>query len=364
MKNRIDPFNEWIYLIENRISILLFSMIIGLAMLGISMILVAPSFKAAYHGLQYSLLSNDPLGFTIPNALQYRILPSLIGYFLFLRGELFFIVPLIFAWLFILSVYWVYRKKNFSPVHSILMAGLISFSCTIFIQLLAPGYTDVIFYFFIFLSFSFIHKPLLSAIFYSLALLTHESCLFLFPALILYSDYINKGGWIFLLKFIGLLILALLPLMLYRHWVSQHIAVEYDLEFYFSEKNIQFTRDKVLPHLSGGLFWTFKLFWIIPLIVIWKLLADKNYKLIVVLFTIFFCVSAQLFIAFDISRMLCLSFPIILISAEKIHEYWSEKSFTRFLFLVMVINFFIPSNFMSADGLIPMPSLQEVLLQK
>ena len=57
------------------------------------MLYITPRFEAAYHGLQYALLSNDPFDFTTPNALRYRILPSLIGYVTFLRGDIFFIIP-------------------------------------------------------------------------------------------------------------------------------------------------------------------------------------------------------------------------------------------------------------------------------
>ena len=95
----IQKTNIFCLRLEDRFNLLLTSAIIGVVFLCFDMLYITPSFEAAYHGLQYSILSNDPFNFTEPNALRYRILPSFIGYVTGLRGQLFFIVPLIFAFL-------------------------------------------------------------------------------------------------------------------------------------------------------------------------------------------------------------------------------------------------------------------------
>ncbi|MBA3972341.1 MAG: hypothetical protein H0X46_09405 [Bacteroidetes bacterium] len=329
-------------------------MIIGSIILVFDMIYITPRFEAAYHGLQYSLLSNDPFDFTSPNPIRYRILPSLLGYLSFLRGDLFFIIPLIFALLLVSSIYWVYRKKEFSPVDSVLFTGLIAFSCTIYIQLVAPGYTDAVFYFFIFLSFSFVRNLYLSACFFCLALLTHESSLFMLPGLLLYAMYINGSSAVTFIKYIAAYIIALVPLLLYRYWVNQHIAVEFDLDLYFSEKNIDFAVSKMLPLLPAGLFYAFKLFWIFPLYALYISWKNKEYNFILLLMSIIVCNVLQVIIAFDITRMLCLGFPAILLGAEKVKSYWSKGKFTRFTMSLTAINFLVFQYVINSSGIDPL----------
>jgi hypothetical protein len=354
MELLIKNINEFCLKLENRRGLIVTSLMLGIIILGFDMIYITPKFEAAYHGLQYSILSNNPFDFATPNALRYRILPSLIGYLTFLRGNLFFLVPLIFALLFISSVYFIHRKKEYCPVDSLLFTGFIAFSCTIYIQLAAPGYTDAVFYFFLFLSFAFVRNILLSALFFSLALLTHESCLFMLPGLLLYAKHKNDVSGIKFVKTIFAYSIAIVPLLLYRYWVSIHTAVEYDLGFYFSEKNIHFAITRVLPLFPAGLFYAFKLFWFFPIYVLYKTWKNKEYDFFRVIALILLCNILQLIIAFDITRMLCLGFPAILLSAEKLKSYWSPQRFTRFVLGLTLINFLIIQYFISCDGIVPM----------
>lgn len=330
------------------------SVIIAAILLGIDLIYITPQFEMAYHGLQYSTLSEAPFDFTRSNSLQYRIFPSFLGYLFFLRGDLFFILPLFFAWLFIATMYFIYRRRAYSPSEALLTTSTIAFSCTLFIQLASPGYTDVIFYYFIFLSFLFIRNILYSSLFYCFALLTHESCLFLMPGLLLYSGYINGQNKLTFLKYAFAYSIAIIPLFVYRYWVSAHITVEYDLSFYFSKKNILFTLEKVIPLLPAGAFYTFKLFWFFPIIILYKLWSKKEKVLFYTILVILIGDFAQLIIAFDITRMLCLGFPAIIISAERLREEWGTLKFTRFVFGLVLFNFLILQYFMSCDRLNPL----------
>jgi hypothetical protein len=270
MSKIIEKINHFCFYLESRFGVIFAGVILGLIIIGFDMLYITPKFVATYHGLSYSNLSNNSFDFSYSNPLRYRILPSLIGYITFLRGDWFFIVPLIFTVIFSSSIYIVYRKKNYSPIDSLLFTGLLAFSCTVYIQLVAPGYTDVIFYFFIFISFSFIEKIYLSALFFSLALLSHESSIFLLPGLLLYSNYINKGDKFKFLQCLVVLIIATFPLLLYRKWVSNHINVEYNLNFYFSTKNIVFSVKNALALLPAGAFYAFKLFWFFPIYILYK----------------------------------------------------------------------------------------------
>lgn len=359
----IKKTDQFCSFLEKRTGLVLTSFILAAIILLLGMLYITPKFEAAYHGLQYALLSNNPFDFATPNPLRYRILPSLIGYVTGLRGDLFFIVPLLFALLFIASLYWVYRKKKYSTVDALLFTGLISFSCTLYIQLAAPGYTDVVFYFFMFLSFASVRKIWLSALFFMLALLTHESCLFLLPGLILYAAYVNSDRKSPFVKYTLAYLLALIPLLLYRYWVKSHAPVEYDLGFYFSAKNIGFSLTKVLPLFPAGAFFAFKLFWFFPVYALYVSYRSRDYRFMLIIVCILVCDALQLVIAFDITRMLCLGFPAILIAAEKTKATWDAAKFTRFAFILTILNFFIIQYFMTCDGIVPMlPSPYTFLL--
>ncbi len=353
MNKLINKINTFCFSLENRLGLLASCLIIGLIILGFDMLYITPKFELAYHWLQYSILSNNPFDFTTTIFVRYRILPSFLGYITFLRGNLFVVVPLIFSLLFISAVYYMYRKKKYVPVDALLFTGLIAFSCTLYIQLTAPGYTDTAFYFFIFLSFAFISNVFKSALFFALALLTHESCLFLLPGLLFYAYYVSfyKKD---ILKYLLAYSISIIPLLLYRNWVSGHVHVEFDLDFYFSEKNIHFAMKRVLPLIPAGAFYAFKLFWFFPIYAMYKSWQRKEYKFIILISIILICNFAQLAIAFDITRMLCLGFPAILLSAEKIKTSWSSSRFTKFALGLTLINFLILQNYVSADGLIPM----------
>lgn len=356
-----EKVNTFCYKLEERFTLNGSGAIVGLLLILLGCIYVTPHFEAAYHGLQYSLLSNHPFDFTQPNALQNRVLPSLIGYVFHLRGDLFFIVPLAFAWLFMSTLYIHYRKKVSQPIDALLFSGIIAFSCTLYIQLISPGYTDAVFYYFIFLSFASIRKLYLSVLFYSLALLTHESSLFLLPGLLMYSYYTNRPELIQKFKIFIAYLLAILPLFIYRYWVANHVDVEYDIGFYFSKKNIIFSLQRVLPLFPAGAFYAFKLFWFVPIYVFYKTLKNREYSLFFLLLTMLLASFSQLVIAFDISRMLCLAFPVFLISAEKLRDYWSESKFRHFLIVLTVLNFFVLQYHMSCDRLNPMLPLPYTL---
>ncbi len=354
INNGIERINRFFIFLETRSNLIITSFVIGFIFLGLDMLYVTPKFEAAYHGLQYSILSNNPFDFSYVNPLRYRILPSLIGYLIFLRGNMFFIVPLIFALLFISSVYWIYRRKKYSPLDAILFTGLIAFSCTLYIQLVAPGYTDSIFYFFLFLSFAFVKDIIWCGVFFALAMLTHESSIFLLPGLLLYSGYIHNGNKSATLKQFFMLLIAIIPLLIYRYWVSKQITVEYDLNFYFSKKNILFSLKKAIPLMPAGAFYAFKLFWLFPIYTLCKTWKKREFKFFTIIIVIIIFDFIQLIIAFDITRMLCLGFPAILLSAEKIKEEWQSEKFTHFVLGLTILNFFIFQYFMSSDGLIPM----------
>lgn len=351
MRNRVSHF---LVELEKQVGILVFSLILGVVLMALAMLVVMPRFQLAYHGLQFGLLSNAPFDFSTPNAVRYRILPVLIGYLTFLRGRRFLLVPLIFAVLLIASIYRVYRRRGFGQLEALGMSGLFTFSSTLFIQLVGPGYTDAVLYFFIFLSFAFARKQYLSALFFCLALLTHESSLFMLIPLVLYAGYLNQSGLQTMLRQLGIMALATVPLLIYRYVVSTYTPVTFDLSFYFSAENIENCLSVVLPRIPLGFFLVFKSYWVILGIVIWKAFQRKEYQFVGIILLILLFDLFQLIIAFDVTRMLCLGFPALLIAAEKLRDYWPDRQFKWLVFFLILLNILSPQYFMTKDGPVAM----------
>jgi hypothetical protein len=241
---------------------------------------------------------------------------------------------------------------NYTPLESINMAAFICFSCTIFIPVSAPGYTDSITYYFLFLSFIKVRKPYLSATLFGFALLNHESALFILPALILYSNYKNNKNLICFSRATLFYAVALLPYLAYRYYVSIHSAVEYNLSFYFSKETIRNGITLLLPVFLPGLFFAFKLFWVFPVFTIIKGLISKAYALVSIILVIIICCICQLILAYDTTRLLCLIFPAILLSAEYLRETIGTKRFEVLSFILIILNFFVYQYIATSDRLV------------
>jgi len=53
-------------------------------------------------------------------------------------------------------------------------------------------------------------------------------------------------------------------------------------------------------------------------------------------------------IAYDISRLMCLAFPMILAGAEIMREKWGKEVFQRRLWLIILVNLFVPTYLIGA----------------
>ncbi len=333
--------------LESKISLLFCSLIIGLLFLGLAMLYGQPQFNSIYHGSVFARMSTAPFDFTQNYALQNRILGPLLGYLLFLRGDLFFLLPMLFSVLLLTAIYYFQRKNDCSPLLAILYVSIIAFSALVLIPLFSPGYTDSISFFFIVLAFQFAQKsPQKSAIFYALALLNHENCAFLFPALLLYSMSFKTTYFSTLLTYFC----ALLPLMAFRIWIASEIEPEYSLAFYFSDENLEACAS-VWNKIPAGIFFCFKLSWIFPLLAM--VLAFKNNEkwLGLSLLSLLLFPLLQYLIAYDITRMMCIAFPAVLLSLQKLQKEWGNKKFAQYVGTILLLNFLIPSAIMAREGL-------------
>ena len=97
--------------LESKVGLLASSLLLGVMMLLLAMLYIQQSsFNAVGLGTYTAELSKHPFRFAANNPLQYRILTPFIAYITFLRGDLFFIVPLLF------SIFLV-RHRLIQPIH-------------------------------------------------------------------------------------------------------------------------------------------------------------------------------------------------------------------------------------------------------
>ena len=283
--------------------------------------------------------------------MQYRILAPLLGYLFFLRGNLFFILPIIFIFLFQATAYYSFRKKNKEQLDALLLTCFISFSCIVLLPLVAPGYTDIITWFFIFLAFIHAEKNFRSALFFSLALLNHESSVAVLPGLILYSGWLRRSGY---LKIILLYVISCIPHLLYRQFVDAHAVPLYSASFYLSKSNIDFVMSKAVLYLPAAIFYAFKLWWIFPLcFVIWSFGIKKFFQITIIASIVLGAFSLA-FIGYDYTRMVVIAFPAVLISHEWLKEIIEVQKLRKLTLILIVLNFFILQYHFNFDGAQPM----------
>ena len=337
--------------LESRFGLFPSSLILGSVFFIAAMMYVQPVFHVTFHGIGFSRLSENPFDFSRQEPLRYRILTPFAGYLLFLRGPNFFILPLLVAWLFPGVVYFQYRKKNAEAIDAFFLSCFIAFSCVVLLPLVAPGYTDVVTWLFIFLAFARIGNILLSVIFFSLALLNHESSFVLLPAIILYCYQQNKISFIRILFFYTL---ACIPHLCYRYFVLTHSDTLYGLSFYFSKGNILFSMKNLFKYLPASVFYTFKLWWIFPLCCLAWAFLSKKYLQCLILILIIAGAFSLLIISYDYTRMLVIAFPAVLLSYQWMMKSFNAEKFRKFSFVLIVLNFFILQYQFNYDGGQPM----------
>ena len=339
---------------ESRFGLTISSGLVGLLFVTIAGIYITPHFTAAFHGYNYSLLSNSPFDFSSNNPLRFRILLPLLGYLLFLRGPLFVIVPILFLWLLFSAIYHNYRRKNYPGADALLFSSLVAFSCAGLIPIVAAGYTDSGTYLFLFLAFTMIKRTGWSALNFALGLFNHECSLFLLGPLLLYHYYSHQKDVPKTARFTMYIIFAVVLYGAYRYIVAQLTSVEYDWDYYFANLGKVTNIHRVWRSTFVGAFFAFKLLWLLPMYALFLTFKAKEYLLALVITSIIFCTFLQLLIAYDITRIMCLAFPAILLSAERLKREFPSEQFTRILFVLILANLFVP-QFLVADGeIIPM----------
>ena len=345
----IDVFIEKAELRFGKVIIAVF---VGFIFLFLASIFSAIRLETFYHGNGFTRLSVNPYETTSENDLRFRILSPLLGHLLFLRGPAFKYFMLIILALFFGAIYFYQRKEKLFPTEAIGLTALCVFSTLSFYQLYFPAYTDPL-SFLLILLFMFNYRNIYYAtLLLTLMLFNHENTLFLFPfffLLIANGNFKPKN----LLKITLYFLTALIPYIIFRKIISSQAEIAFNVSYYFDPHNMQWTREHVIPHLLSGFFQAFRLFWVFPLLAISINIYQRRHLELILIIVVIVFVLTQLAIAWDISRLIGMAFPAILISARRVREYFGTTKFLWMIYTVILINFFIPAYCIGALDPIP-----------
>lgn len=338
---------------ENRYGRLVVSVFIGILFLIAAAMVTSIRFETFHHGNGFTRLSLHPFDFSLPNDLRYRILSPLLGYLLFFRGPAFKFFMLIVLAVFLAFIYFFRREENMKPSAALLITALCAFSTLTFHQLYFPAYNDPLSYLLILLFLAFFKEQKPATLLLTLMLFNHENTIFLFPFfffLSLSGNFSFRNMLIVSLRFL----MAVVLYWAYREFISYHVKIEYTASYYLDPNQMKWTQEHVLPHLLIGVFQAFRLFWIFPIVAIAINIYEKRSMEIALFFLAMCGVLAQFLVAFDISRLAGLAFPVVILSAIRTANYLGYKKFLIASLIIVITNFLIPSVYIGALDPIPL----------
>jgi hypothetical protein len=353
---RID---QYLLFAENRRGLLLTSIAVGFMLMMLAAIYVTPAYeikpnvRSLIFGAEYQAMSIDPFDFSHPKRVQMRILTPLLAHVLHLRGRLFIYFPLLVAGLFLASIYHYFRRDGWSPGEALGAAATMAFSMPILFLLHYAGHTDVMSYLLLFGAIVYIRKNYIWPVLFCLALFNHEGNIVAAPWLILLAAG-NRFKPKQLIIAILLLAAACIPLILFRHFVLQSVDVELTHKYYLDKSRLAGGILQGGKLLLLGVFESFKLFWIFPLIGIyatWKRRAhgDSLWFILVML-----CTFGQFLLASDIGRLSSMAFPAVLMGIREARYFWVKGEFGNWLWGIILLNFLVPQYYAGRGILVAM----------
>lgn len=290
------------------------------------------------HGAYYAALSLDPVDTGVANPFRGRILAPLLGWVSGLRGPWFVLVPWGFLVGFLAQVNVWCRRQGAAPLHALAIMLAISFSPVAMHSLAGPGFIDAVSYFFLAAALMNIDMTLATCTFMALAIMTHEATAVLLPAWLLAAGLGRNEArtWV---KRAGIVALMLMPYLLYRWWAEQADPEVLSTAFYFSDRNRQSCLDVGLGATAVGAFAVFRLHWlIVPMAFIaggWKN-RHLRWSLLVAA-----SVGSTLLIAFDTTRMLCWTFPVLALAGVDLARSIGRNTAVLLLLSAWLLNFLI-----------------------
>lgn len=324
------------------------SLLLALVLLAVAYLIINGSTDQVIHGAEFAALSEHPFDFDHPNRFRTRILVPLIGWIIQLKGEWFFLVPWSFlpAFLAVVNV-WCRRTGTGSTLAAMVMMSLV-FSPVVLHFLVAPGIPESAAYFMIGAALLMVRKSLLSCACMALAVMTHEAAAFLIPPWLLAAGWSNAWSRVGLGRVVGLG-LMLLPYLVYRWWIAQHDGAALTTAFYLNQRNVEACLSVGPLATIRGAFAVYRLHWL--LLVVLFLIPGQRSPLMRWSALVVISVGLTLLVAYDTTRMLCWTFPILAVGAVELNERLGRERAVLLFLAAWVLNFLVPAYTTSGRGL-------------
>jgi hypothetical protein len=345
MYSKVDKIVEWLEVKAGRAS----AVWIALGFMVAAAIYVRPAVNTVALGNLYARMAEYPFTLIDGTYVGYRILTPLLSYFLGFRGQLIIITNLLVAAAVLALVFYYFRSRTPSPGDALYAVAVMAFSLVTLTTIYYGGYTDSMTYLLVFLMWWFRQKRWLFYVLFLLALMNRECVLFLIPwfAYLHVSEASSKK-------------LAVVDLLTGFYLVgSVYIPFRWLVELYGSvvlttEHYLTPMRHAPLcwfwnsyPQSILGLFTVFKLMWVIPVLAIIGLWRSGRRREVYSMLLLMACVCAQLLIAYDSSRMLTLSFPVVLLGLAYLFQS-NAFSFRKWAVPLFLCNLLVPQLYTAA----------------
>jgi hypothetical protein len=321
----------------------------GVLLVAAAAVYCAPAIHLVNHGILYGQLAVDPFDYSLNTPIRLRPLSPVLAYFMFLRGKWFMAFPLLAGALFLAVILRASRKHGLGGAESLGMAALMAFTSPLLFTLHFAGYVDTISYLFIALAVVGVGSDLVVAACVGLMLLNHDANLFILPWLFFHAGR-RRPSWARRARLAVVVGVALLGVTLVRNWIASHATVEWQPTFYL---NLAYLQENALLNVRGmwiGLFMTFKLLWVVPLLAAADLAVKKRRAELFDLSLAIFCGLGTILITSDTSRLPALAFPAILLGAAHLRSSaLPPPRFVRALWLVVALNLLVPQYYVGQN---------------
>ncbi len=323
------------------------------------------SSHASFVGKYYAQMASDPFAFDPSNPVPHRILTSLISYLIGLRGQLVIVTNLLIAAALIYLVYRYFRKYGPRPGDALVAAACVAFSLVTLGTVYYGGYNDSLTYLLIFAMWTQRERPMRMVVLFLLALFNRETVIFLVPWLLYESVSGTRQKTV---RGAGLLAGFMVAVGIYlgfRYLLSQQGEIGYSLAYYlepFLDDPLHMARQH-LSNLWLSVFSVFKVLWIVPLAAGLAAWRRGDRRLVWSMILLLVCVSAQLFFAYDTSRMLTMGFMVLILSLGYLFTM-NVFDFRRWVGWLFLFHLLIPNITVAGAKIDMMHSLLWYILLK
>lgn len=315
----------------------------GLFLLILAAVYAGENFLPLGFGRCYADLSRAPLDFATDSPFRLRLFAPLLGYALGLRGNWFPLLTHGASVLFLAVLYIHLRNRAWRPHAALGLAAVFGFSITVLNEIHFPGFTDPLSWLLLLGAMLSIRRPVRWGTLCFLALANHESNLFAVPWLALLALQQAPSARARVVA-VAASLLAVAAFWAVRTLLEsvQSGGPAYSAAFYLNRDNLRDNAERIRHTWALGAFQAFKLAWLLPAAGLAVAVRERRLAEAALLLAIVAAAAAQLALAEDVTRLLGLAFPAVLLGARRLHESWGEARTGRLLWILWGLGLLVP----------------------